>query len=137
MEIYGIMLNRSDERRPTENFAIVDFYVDCSEYDRFSGKRYENILRFQVSNSNIDRLDSIKRGDKVKVHFKPQGKKYEKDGEPKHFQSLNAWNIELVQLQEPSPNSSTSNQSSSQHRFEQPANENPFAVEGDDDDLPF
>ena len=97
LEVYGVMMHREQERRISENFQTMDFFVDCSEFDRFTGQKYENILKFQVSNSNIDRLDSIKDGDKVKITFRPKGRYYERDGEQRHFQTLEAWKVELVQ----------------------------------------
>ncbi len=124
MEIYGLMLNRSEEKRHSDTFSTMDFYVDCSEFDRFSGRKYDNILKFQVTNSNIDRLDSIKKDDRIKVHFKPQGRTYEKDGEIKHFQTLNAWNVELIETVQPKPQP---------YQAPQP---NPID-EDEDDDLPF
>ncbi|WP_392436439.1 DUF3127 domain-containing protein [Cruoricaptor ignavus] len=99
MEITGFMLNRSEEKRISDTFQTMDFYVDCSEFDRRTGQKYENILKFQLSNSNIDRLDSIKKGDMIKITFRPQGRTYQKDGEKRHFQTLSAWNVELLEKQ--------------------------------------
>lgn len=129
MEIIGTMLNRSEEKRISDTFQTMEFYVDCSEYDRYNGQRYENILKFQVTNSNIDRLDSIKKGDLVKVHFRPNGRTYEKDGEKRHFQMLNAWNVELMEKNQPKPaeNPVSNVQNTAQVDLE----------EEEDDDLPF
>lgn len=101
----------------------MDFYVDCSEFDRRTGQKYENILKFQVSNSNIDRLDNIKKGDLIKITFQPQGRIYEKDGEKRQFQTLNAWKVELVETKQPKPENV-------QNTAQQP-------LEDEDDDLPF
>ena len=99
MEIYGIMLNRSEIKQPTESFSVQEFFVDCSEFDRFSGqKKFENKLKFQVSNSKIEELRKVNRGDLIKILFTPQGREYEKqDGTGKgHAQNLNVWKIEVT-----------------------------------------
>ena len=135
-EIYGIMLNRSEEKQITETFKVQEFYVDCSEFDRFTGqKKFDNKLKFQVSNTKIDELKKINRGDLIKIQFNPQGREYDKqDGSGKgHAQNLNAWKIEVVKPKE-TAEPQTQNQSSQQpFRFEQPTTGNT----SEDDDLPF
>lgn len=130
MEITGFMLNRSEERRISETFQTMDFYADCGEYDRRTGQKYENVLKFQVSNANIDRLDSIKKGDLIKISFQPRGVVYEKEGEKRHFQTLNAWRIELVEHKQ---NNVQNNALAPQ--VTQPATAP--SVDEEDDDLPF
>ena len=137
MEIYGLMLNRSEAKQVTDNFTVQEFFLDCSEFDRFTGqKKFDNKLKFQVSNSKIEELKKVNRGDLVKVQFNPQGREYDKqDGSGKgHAQNLNAWKIEVVKAKEQATQPVQNNQNSA-YRFEQPTTGSP--AQDEDDDLPF
>ena len=127
MEIFGIMLNRSEAKQVTDNFTVQEFYLDCSEFDRRTGNKFENKLRFQVSNSRTLELNKVNRGDLVKVQFNPKGREYDKkDGSGKGFsQNLDVWKIEVVTPQ-PQPSSQAEPPTSSGH-----------SQEDEDDDLPF
>lgn len=130
-EIYGIMLNRSEIKQPTESFSVQEFFVDCSEFDRFSGqKKFENKLKFQVSNSKIEELRKVNRGDLIKIFFTPQGREYEKqDGTGKgHAQNLNVWKIEVAKA------SGTQLEQQVTQAVYQPVQQ---TQEDEDDDLPF
>ena len=64
MEIYGIMLNRSEIKQPTESFSVQEFFVDCSEFDRFSGqKKFEN-----------KQIEELMRKNKTKLLTQPNNK---------------------------------------------------------------
>ncbi|GIZ15533.1 DUF3127 domain-containing protein [Capnocytophaga catalasegens] len=103
MEIRGKLLKKSDIQQKTDSFRVQEFYLDCSTFDQYTGERRENILKFQVTNSSIDKLQPFNAGDILKVSFGINGRFFEfEDKETKqtkksHAQNLNAYSFELIQ----------------------------------------
>lgn len=96
MEIQGTLLKKSLIQEKTEKFKIQEFYLDCSRFDQYTGDKYENIIKFQVVNNNIEKLHPIKEGDIIKVYYVINGRFFEHNGERKHAQNLTAYNFENV-----------------------------------------
>lgn len=102
MEIRGKLLKKSDIQQKTDSFRVQEFYLDCSTFDQYTGDKWENILKFQVTNSSIDKLQPFNAGDILKVSFGINGRFFEyEDKETKqtkksHAQNLNAYGFELI-----------------------------------------
>ena len=89
MEIEGKVIEKFDIQEITEKFRKRDFVVEYSE-----NPQYTELLKFELMQGNCEKLDAINIGDRVEVHFSLRGRKWEKDGESKYFNSLVAWKIE-------------------------------------------
>lgn len=124
MDITGMLLKKSEVKNLTENFSVQEFYLDTSTYHPYTGEKFDNIIKLQVSNNKIASLMPIQPGQRIKVSFSPRGRFYEKDGEKRHIQNLDAWKIELQDTQ----GSLTK---------EPDFTPEPITNEDDDDDLPF
>lgn len=55
--------------------------------------QYPQEVLFQVVNKNCDQVDNLKHGDIVEVDFNLRGRKWEKDGEVRWFNTLDAYKI--------------------------------------------
>jgi hypothetical protein len=93
MQITGTILDIAGKTISGDNnqYSKQQITLDCSE--SINGREYPNQLIFQFSNKNCDKLLNRKRGEEVTITFQPQGRFYQKEGETKHFQYLNAWEI--------------------------------------------
>ncbi len=101
MEITGKFIKKSDVKTFESGFQVQEFYLDCKKFNPNTGEPIENLLKFQMSGSKIETLNSLKKGDNVKVLFSIQGRLFDKkDGSGKaHVQNLDAWKFEVVQDQ--------------------------------------
>lgn len=98
MELVGKIYAKEAKQQKTENFAVQEFVIDSSFFDRETGEKRENFIRFQCTNRNIDELEKVAIGDKVRVSFGINGRYYENEAkEMKHAQNLNAYKFEKMQ----------------------------------------
>ena len=56
-------------------------------------EQYSNTLEIQFTQHNTDLLDGVKSGERVRVTFGIAGRKNEKDGKERVFNSLNGFGI--------------------------------------------
>ena len=56
-------------------------------------EQYSNTLEIQFTQQNTDLLDGVKSGERVRVTFGIAGRKNEKDGKERVFNSLNGFGI--------------------------------------------
>ena len=56
-------------------------------------EQYSNTLEIQFTQQNTDLLDGLKSGERVRVTFGIAGRKNEKDGKERVFNSLNGFGI--------------------------------------------
>ena len=73
----------------TDNFTKRVIWVKTNE-------QYNNNVEFQFVNNNTSMLDNIKEGDRVKVTFAIGGRKNEKNGNTRVFNSITAFGIRKV-----------------------------------------
>lgn len=69
---------------PTKNgqtFDKRDLVLDCSLYDRYTGDKRENFVKFEFGGTKCHVLDSFKVGDIVNVAFVLKGDYYTPKGE--------------------------------------------------------
>lgn len=91
---------------PTEAIPYRDkvFYkrelvLDASHYDRFSGAKFENYPKMELTNNNCSVIDQFKVGDLVTVSFALAGRKVEKDGQISYYTNINAYKVEYFARQ--------------------------------------
>jgi len=72
----------------SENFRKRDLIVEYAE-----NPQYPQFIKFEVTQKRCEYLDSLHPGDSVEVTFDVKGRKYEKNGETRYFNSLQAWRI--------------------------------------------
>lgn len=98
METIGILIQIEEKKQITTDFCVQEFYMDCSTYEQGTGRKFENILKFQIPNGKVEMGYQIKQGDRIKVHYRIWGRHVvsKTDGNPYHNQHLNAFKIEKL-----------------------------------------
>lgn len=61
-----------------------------------TNEQYNRDVEFQFLNNNVSLLDNIKEGDRVEVTFAIGGRKNEKNGNTRVFNSITAFGIRKV-----------------------------------------
>ena len=84
MEIQGAIIERTEVQHKTQTFSLQEFFLDCSTYNQQTGERWENVLKFQVTNDKMNLLAQFQNGQRVKVRFNIQGSFFEHEGQRKH-----------------------------------------------------
>lgn len=120
MEITGKIVKVSDVKFYENNFMVREFYLDCSEFNRNTGEKIDNFIKFQLTGSYVDIIDAYPIGSLVVVTFNIRGRIYEKDGKKGHIQSLNAWKIQYKQIQRVPSNQQPNHQSLEQNKDDLP-----------------
>lgn len=59
-------------------------------------EQYSNTFEIQFVQHNVDLLDGLKSGDRVRITMGIQGRKNEKDGKERVFNSLNGFGIAKI-----------------------------------------
>lgn len=107
MEIIGNVLKRTPKEKKTETFEVQEFIVDCSYVDNYTQQKRENFLPFQITNKNIEKLEAIPDGARVKIFFAPQGRIFTKqDGSEGCACNLNAFKFEVISTPQTNTNGS-------------------------------
>lgn len=81
--------------------TVTDIFPTDKITDRFSKRvmwiktdeQYPQVWEVQFTNQNIDLLDNINVNDKVEIQFGIQGKKSDKNGNVRIFNSINGFGI--------------------------------------------
>lgn len=95
-------------------------------------EQYPQPISIEFLSEKISLLDTITKGDKVKIGINIRGREWTSpEGQTRYFNSITGWRLEKLSSSEFEPTQAASSPSS------QPAsNENPFTEE-EEDDLPF
>lgn len=108
-----LVIGRTEEI-PSKNggqpFLKRTLVQDCSRYDQYTGKKFENYPQLEFASKNTAILDNFNVGDVVEVSFALQGRSYEKDGVHKYFTSIVGYKVEpynTQQSQQPAPQSAS------------------------------
>lgn len=92
-----LVIGRTEEI-PSKNggqpFLKRTLVQDCSRYDQYTGKKFENYPQLEFASKNTAILDNFNVGDVVEVSFALQGRSYEKDGVHKYFTSIVGYKVE-------------------------------------------
>lgn len=84
------------------NFTFRKFVVEMSD-----NPKYPQFVEFQTTRDGIEKLDSFKVGDEIRVTFNLRGRVWNSpSGEVKYFNTLDAWKIDGVATTQPAKASS-------------------------------
>lgn len=87
MSYTGTILHIGEPKAVTEKFTLREFVVTDNN------EKYPQEVLFQVSNKNCPILDAFNVGDVVTVEYNLRGRRYERDGNVKWFNTIEAWKI--------------------------------------------
>ena len=147
MDLLGILYEISPTETRTftgsdgqpREYTFCEVVVDCSEYNKMTGERYENLVPVLFSGKALDALRNIAIGSRVKVAMHPKGGSFTppEGGSPRRYVRLKAWDIKVTAAPPQAPTTPAPPLPSTQVP---PANQPPappsFAPQ-DSDPLPF
>ena len=125
-ELTGKLIVKNDTQQVSEKFKKREFVLEKEENN--GGMVFTDTIKFQLTQDRCSLLDPIALHDDIKVAFNIRGNKWERDGKVNYFTNLDAWRIEKMSAE--GMDASGADDAS----FPQ---EEPFAADGDGDDLPF
>jgi len=129
-ELSGKLIDREETVKITETFSKREFVIEINR--DVNGRTFTDFVKFQLVQDKCALLDNYNINDTIKVNFNIRGRKWEKDGQTKFFNSLDAWRISGEQTNAASPADD----------FNQEVNDMGSVdinqdSQGDSDDLPF
>lgn len=89
-EVEGRLHKKLDTVQITDSFKKREFVVEVED------GAYTQIIKFQLTQNNCDKLEPYNEGDQMKVTFNLRGREYNKNGETMYFTNLEAWRLEKV-----------------------------------------
>lgn len=93
VKVEGKIVAISEPKTISDKLKTRDFVVETSE--EYNGKNYNQYISMQTVNQKTEDLSKCKVGDMVNVSCQLKGRKWEKDGQTKYFNSLEAWKVEF------------------------------------------
>ena len=87
-EAEGKLYKKMDTAQVTDSFKKREFVVEMED------GAYTQLIKFQLTQSNCDKLDPFNEGDLIKVTFNLRGREYTKDGRTSYFTNLDAWRLD-------------------------------------------
>jgi single-strand DNA-binding protein len=124
-EVEGRLHKKFDVVQITDSFKKREFVVEMED------GAYTQIIKFQLTQNNCDKLEPFNEGDQMKVTFSLRGREYNKNGETLYFTNLEAWRLEKASAE-------VTQQAAADHQDSLPtAADEPSTDSADTDDLPF
>lgn len=119
-------------------YRFCEVVIDCSEYNKMTGERYENLVPVVFSGKSLDQLANIALGSRVKVSCHPKGGSFTPPdgGQTRRYVKIRAFGIELFAAPPQAPSTPTPPLPSAQRQTPPPAVPAPQPAAGSDD-LPF
>ena len=118
MEIRGKVIHIGETQQVTEKFKKRDLVVEYAE-----NPTYPEQVKFEANQNACDKLDELRAGDDITVHFNLRGRAWkDKNGVNQYFNTLNVWKFDLHQT------------SAEPNKMQEVAFD---ATEGEISDLPF
>lgn len=122
-DLQGTLFEVFDTQQVTDKFKKREFVVETT-----SGM-YNEYIKMQAVQERCELLDTMKKGDTIKVSFDLRGKLVNtRDGRQVYITNINAWKIEKL------AGSMMSAQQDSSNAYEQ---QSAMPAPGDYDDVPF
>lgn len=87
-EAEGRLYKKFDTAQVTDTFKKREFVLEVED------GAYSQIVKFQLTQGNCEKLEPFNEGDQLKVTFSLRGREYTKDGRTSYFTNLDAWRIE-------------------------------------------
>ncbi len=126
-EAEGKLYKKFDTVQVTDSFRKREFVVEIED------GAYPQVIKFQLTQNNCDKLDPYNEGEPIKVTFSLKGREYSRDGKTSYFTNLDAWRLDKVQTAAaPAANNAPADSS-----FPSIADDPGSSVGTDTDDLPF
>lgn len=85
----GILKTKTETVKVSDKFSKREFIVMAEE-------QYPKPIKFQLVQANTPLLDPVNIGDEIEVTFALNGRESTKDGKTAHFNSLDAYKIEVI-----------------------------------------
>jgi len=91
MEIKGTVVAIGETHQVTEKFKKRDLVIQYAE-----NPEYPETVKFEATQAGCDKLDELREGDEVTVHFNLRGRAWkDKNGVNQYFNTLNVWRVDL------------------------------------------
>lgn len=87
-EAEGKLYKKMDTAQVTDSFKKREFVVEIED------GAYTQLIKFQLTQNNCEKLDPYNEGDVIKVTFNLRGREYTKDGRTSYFTNLDAWRLD-------------------------------------------
>jgi len=87
-DVEGKLYKKFETSQVTDTFRKREFVIEMED------GAYPQIIKFQLTQNNCDKLDAYNEGDQIKVTFSLRGREYTKEGRTSYFTNLDAWRIE-------------------------------------------
>ena len=123
-EVEGKLHKKFDTAQVTDKFKKREFVLELED------GAYTQIIKFQLTQNNCDKLDPYNEGDMMKVTFSLRGREYTKDDKTSYFTNLDAWRLDKA------GQPATAAAPAAAQDFPSVADE-PSGGDSMDDDLPF
>ena len=124
-EVEGRLYKKFEIAQVTDSFRKREFVVEIED------GAYTQHVKFQLTQSNCDKLDPYNEGDQLKVTFSLKGREYTKDGKTSYFTNLDAWRLDKAGTEPQQP-------AASDNMATFPTATDEHVVDSSDtDDLPF
>ena len=93
MEVKGKIVEIGTTEQVNEKFSKRNLIVDVSE-----NPAYPSPVKFEANQAGCDKLDELRAGDDITVHFNLRGRAWkDKAGVNQYFNTLNVWKFDLHQ----------------------------------------
>lgn len=93
MDITGVVKFVGQTQQVTEKFKKRDLVITYAD-----NPDYPEVIKFEASGDKCDKLDELKEGDNVTVHFNLRGREWvNKSNETQYFNTLSLWKFDVNQ----------------------------------------
>lgn len=125
-EVTGTLHKKYDTENKSGSFQAREFVIEIQ-----SGN-YPQMVKFQLVQDKCELLNKFEEGDQLKVYFDLRGREWN----GKYFTNLNAWRVDKMNAEESVTSTSTNAMPAQPAPFPAVKDE-PTAMPGFEDDLPF
>ncbi len=87
-DVEGKLYKKMDTQQVTDSFKKREFVVEIED------GAYTQLVKFQLTQNNCEKLDPYNENDQIKVTFSLRGREYTKDGRTSYFTNLDAWRLD-------------------------------------------
>ena len=90
-EAEGRLYKKFDTAQVTDSFKKREFVLELED------GAYTQLIKFQLTQNNCDKLEPFNEGDMMKINFSLRGREYTKEGRTSYFTNLDAWRLESLE----------------------------------------
>ena len=92
MELTGKLVIKYDIQQISEKFKKREFVIKTDD-------KYPQFITLQLVNDKCGLIDPVSVGDDITVQININGREYQKDGQTRYFNSIEAWKIEAKRVE--------------------------------------